>query len=199
VLRSNLSTRPFYNERLASLVILLAVLVAVALTAFNVTKIIALTGQRSVYASEIERDQNEAARIRSAATALQKSIDQQQMKTLVVQTREANGLIDARTFSWTSFFEQVEKTLPLDARIIGVTPRVEKQQIIIAIAVVSKRLEDLQAFTEALQATGVFYDIGVASQQLNEDGTFAARVEGGYLPARPAGVPAKTPVGKGRP
>ena len=193
MLRSNLSTRPFYNERLASLAILLAILVALALTAFNVTRIVALTQQRSVFAAEIGRDQNEAARIRNAALAVQKSIDQQTMRTLVTQTREANGLIDARTFSWTAFFENIEKTLPLDARLVGVSPRVEKGQFLIAMAVIARTPDDLKAFTDALQGTGAFYDVGVATSQRNDDGTISARIEAGYL------APRTVAIGKGRP
>jgi hypothetical protein len=193
MLRSNLSTRPFYNERLATLAIMLAILMALALTAFNVTRIVALTQQRSVYAADITRDQNEAARIRNAAQAEQRSIDQQTMRTLVAETREANGLIDARTFSWTAFFEHLEKTLPLDVRLLGVSPRVERGNFLIAMVVVARTVDDLKAFTDALQGTGAFYDVGAATQQRNDDGTFTARIEAGYLAPRPV------TAGKGRP
>lgn len=42
MLRGNLSTRPFYNERLVTLGLLLAAVVAVALSIFNVSQVLSL-------------------------------------------------------------------------------------------------------------------------------------------------------------
>ena len=38
--------------------------------------------------------------------------------------REANLLIDRRTFSWTELFNQFEATLPADVRISTITPHI---------------------------------------------------------------------------
>ena len=205
MLRSNLSTRPFYNDRLVSLGILLVVVVTLALAAFNVTEIMSLTRERAVYAQQIEHDQNEAARYRAAAAAIQKSIDQKRLTALVASTREANRLIDQRTFSWTAFFAGVEKTLPLDARLVAVAPRVEKGAINIVMIVVFKSVGDIEAFTKALEDSGMFYDIGPREQTLNDDGTLTSRIQGGYLPpiAPPsvgpeAGTPNPRAGGRGR-
>ena len=199
MLKSNLSTRPFYNDRLVSLAILAGLVAGLALTAFNVTQILSLTEERSVYTQQIGRDRAEAARIRTAADAVQGSVDQQQLRMLVGSTREANGLIDQRTFSWTGFFETVEQTLPLDARLIAVAPRVERGNILIAVVVVAKSVGDLQAFTEALQNTGEFYDVLVAADQLNDDGTHTATIQTGYLPARAMASPSARSAGRGGP
>jgi len=199
MLKSNLSTRPFYNDRLVSLAILAGLVAGLALTAFNVTQILSLTEERSVYTQQIGRDRAEAARIRTAADAVQGSVDQQQLRMLAGSTREANGLIDQRTFSWTGFFETVEQTLPLDARLIAVAPRVERGNILIAVVVVAKSVGDLQAFTEALQNTGEFYDVLVAADQLNDDGTHTATIQTGYLPARAMASPSARSAGRGRP
>ena len=182
MLKSNLSTRPFYNDRLVSLGILLVVVLTLALAAFNVTEIMSLTRERAVYAQQIEHDQSEAARYRAAAAAIQKSIDQKRLTALVASTREANRLIDQRTFSWTAFFDGVEKTLPLDARLVAVAPRVEKGAINIVMIVVFKSVGDIEAFTRALEDSGMFYDIGPREQTLNDDGTLTSRIQGGYLP-----------------
>lgn len=189
MLRSNLSTRPFYNERLVSLAIALAALAGLALTAFNVTQIASLTRQRSVYARQIENDRNEAARIRTAAAAIQKSVDQRTLLVLKASTVEANGLIDQRTFSWTGFFELVETTLPFDVRLVAVSPRVEKGQFLITMVVIGRKLEDVQRFTDALQETGAFYDVGPSVQNLNEDGTLTATIQAGYLSRARKGRP----------
>ena len=43
MLRTNLATRPFYNERLAHIVLGVGFALVVALTAYNVTRIIGLS------------------------------------------------------------------------------------------------------------------------------------------------------------
>ena len=61
VLRTNLSTRPFYNERAVHLLLALAAVVVLALTAFNAIRIIALSRQNTELSSLINRDHDEAA------------------------------------------------------------------------------------------------------------------------------------------
>ena len=47
-------------------------------------------------------------------------------------------LIDQRTFSWTVFFGLIEKTLPLDVRLVAVSPSVEKGVFKVTMIVVAK-------------------------------------------------------------
>jgi hypothetical protein len=108
MLKGNLSTRPFYNEKVVSLVLGLVALVAIALTVFNTLQLISLTRQRRVLNSHIARDRGEAARITGQADAIKRTVDQSRLLLLAGSTREANGLIDQRTFSWTEFFGLIE-------------------------------------------------------------------------------------------
>ena len=124
----------------------------VALAVFNVTQIVALSRQRAAHKANEARDRAEAARVRDAAAGLAKTVDPSRLRYLSAATREANYLIDQRTFSWTAFFGHVEKTLPFDARLIAVSPRVEKGEFQIAMVVVARRRSDVRDFTEKLQA-----------------------------------------------
>ena len=123
MLKGNLATRPFYNERLVTLFVALVGVVGLALAAYNVTRIVDLSGQRSALRSRIAHDNSEAARIDAETQAIQKSINIEQLNGLAASTGEANALIDQRTFSWTAFFTIISKTLPLDARLIAVAPK----------------------------------------------------------------------------
>jgi len=202
MLRGNLSTRPFYNESIVTLVLALAALVAIGLAAFNVSEILALSKQRSTFADQAKKDRDEAARVRGEATGLTRNIDPSRLKYLAASTREANSLIDQRTFSWTAFFGYVEKTLPLDARLLAVAPRVEKGEFKIAMIVMGKRRADIKSFTDGLMGTGVFYDVGPTAQATNDDGTVTATIEGGYFtsPAMVRSAPSnnRKPAGAGR-
>jgi hypothetical protein len=182
VLRGNLSTRPFYNERLVSLSLGLVAVVVLALTAFNVSQLVSLSGERSDLRARIARDDSEATRVNAEAAALQRTVSGGTLRILSGSTREANALIDERTFSWTGFFGLIEKTLPVDVRLVAVTPHADKGELRIEMLVVSRGRGDLDTFIDALLETGAFYDVIPKSEQINDDGTRGVALEAGYLP-----------------
>jgi hypothetical protein len=198
MLRGNLSTRPFYNERLVALLIAAGLVVGLGLTAFNVTAIYRLSAERTRQRADQERVEADAARSRASAAALQGSLDRSNILQLAGETNEANTLIDQRAFSWTAFFGLVEQTLPLDARLISVAPRVERGVFMIVMQVNMKRPDDLEAFMDSLTGTGAFYDLLPGEMQRNEDGLYIAVLSGGYN-APWTKSQAKAPVRKGGP
>jgi hypothetical protein len=205
MLRGNLSSRPFYNERLVSAAFVVVAALALALTAFNGFKLYDLSKQRSELKRRIERDTAQAQQIERGAVDLQRSVDRTTLIQLAGSTQEANTLIDQRTFSWTVFFGLIEKTLPMDLRLVSVAPRIEGGNIKVTMGVVGKRLEDVDAFVDALQDTGSFYDLISKTKERNEDdNTYRADVVGYYLapnqssPARRPTKPTKG-LGRGRP
>lgn len=191
MLKGNLATRPFYNERLVTLVIALVGVIGLALAAYNVTRIVDLSGQRSALRSRIAHDTGDAARIDAETQSIQKSINVDQLNGLAASTTEANDLIDQRTFSWTAFFTIVSKTLPLDARLVSVAPKLDKGNLTVQMSVVARTDADLATLVKAITDTGAFYDVLPLSTNTNEDGTITAIVSAGYLPPKPTGGAAK--------
>ena len=199
MLKGNLSTRPFYNERLVGLVVVLAAVVALGLTVFNATTIYSLSAERSRQKADQDRIEAEASKTRAAATAVSNTIDRTNLLSLAVATNEANNLIDQRTFSWTAFFGLVEKTLPMDARLVAVAPRIEKGVFMIVMQINMKRPEDLEAFMDSLLGTGSFSDLLPGGMQHNDDGSYVATLSGGYNAPGVASVSRKTVTRKGGP
>ncbi len=203
MLRGNLSSRPFYNERLVSVAIALVAVGAVALAAFNGYKIYALSKQRAELRARVARDTAQAQEIERQAAGLQRNINRTTLSQLAVSTQEANALIDQRTFSWTVFFGLVEKTLPFDLHLVSITPRVEKGNMRVTIGVVARQLDDIDTFIDNLQNTGSFYDlVPTNTERTEDDGTFKADVVAYYLApnhALPAPIRGSTTAGKGRP
>jgi Tfp pilus assembly protein PilN len=198
MLRGNLATRPFYNERLVTLAIVLGVVAVVALTAFNVTQILSLSKERAGFKSTQTRDEGEAATVNAGTFAVQKSVDGVRLAALARQTREANDLIDERTFSWTVFLDHVEKTLPMDARLISVAPRVNRGEFEITMTVNARRFDDVEDFIDQLLSTGVFYDTLAGAMNNNDDNTFTSTiVTRYYLAPKPAKAKRGT-TGRGR-
>jgi hypothetical protein len=195
MLRGNLASRPFYNERLVSAGLALIALVVLALAAFNAYKLHALSTHRATLKSRADAQKAEALRIERGAAALQRNVDRTTLLQLAGSTQEANTLIDERTFSWTVFFGVIEKTIPFDLRLESVAPRVERGSFRVTMMVVGKKSDDIDAFVEALQDTGSFYDLIPREKELNEeDNTYRGEVVGYYIPPNqpePAKRPAK--------
>jgi hypothetical protein len=181
MLRTNLSTRPFYNVRAVKAVLGALVVIAGLATLFNVEEVIRLAAtQRSVGARAAQAEA-EAARLRAEAARIRSQIDAKELGVVAAAAREANVIIDRRVFSWTGLLAHFEATLPPDARITAIQPRVETDgRMVVGVAVEARRVDDVDAFIEALEKTGAFRDVLAVEGQTAEDGIYEAIVEGTY-------------------
>ena len=182
MLRTNLSTRPFYNERAVQIVLGAIVILVAVVTAFNLVELVRLTGsQRTLGAHAVEAER-EATRLRGAAAAIRAQINARELEVVANAAREANGIIDQRAFSWSELFDQLEQTLPDDVRITAVEPGLKPGgEFVIQITVQARRSEDVDAFIEALEKTGSFRDVITPAEQTNDEGLLEAVVRGTYV------------------
>jgi hypothetical protein len=182
MLRGNLATRPFYNDRAVTTAIVAAALLVAAFTLFNGTRLVSLTSRRASIESRTADSRTEAEHLRAQATAIQQGIDRASLARLAGSAREANTLIDRRTFSWTTLFSLLEKAMPMDVRLVSVSPQIERSTMTVVLAIVARDLPDIDVFIDALLDTGAFHDVSPAEKQGREDGTYTALVEGVYRP-----------------
>jgi hypothetical protein len=180
VLRTNLSTRPFYNERGVHLAIAAFALVVTAITAGNVISVLGLSRQNTELSSRVNRDHDEAAQLSKMASEIRGRINQAELQRVVDAAREANALIDQRTFSWTAFFNRIESTLPPDVMLAAVRPTIDEGVTRVTMQVLARRVEDVDEFIEKLEATGAFDDVVPAQQDRTEDGLYRVAVESVY-------------------
>jgi hypothetical protein len=182
MLRTNLSTRPFYNVRAVHAALGAAAAVVLLFTLFNAVQIVRLAlSQQTLGASAADAEQ-EAARLRSEAAKIRAQINPQELQVVANEAREANRIIDQRAFSWTELFAQFEATLPPDVRITAVQPRIEENNFVIGVGVEARRAEDLDAFVEALETGGSFHNVLAVKEQTGESGLIEAIVEANYVP-----------------
>ncbi len=201
MLRGNLATRPFYNERLVTLALVILTIVVVALTIFNASRLVSLSSRRSALRAEIAADEAQAAQIRANATAVQNSVDRAALQDLAGSTRLANNLITARTFSWTTFFGYIEDAIPFDVRITAVSPEIEKGEIVVSMLLIGRSESDIERFAAALEGTGAFYDVRYTVADSTEDQLKRVTLTSKYLPPSPMpAVPSapETPGSTGR-
>lgn len=191
MLRTNLSTRPFYNVRAVQVALGAAAAIVLAFTLFNVVQIVRLgISQRSLGARAAEAEQ-EAARLRAEAARIRAQINPEELEVVASAAREANLIIDQRAFSWTELFGQFEATLPPDVRITAVQPRLDAGgSFVLAVGVEARRAEDLDAFVEALETNGAFHNVLAVQEQTGAEGLIEAIVEGEYVPTPRDAAPA---------
>ena len=183
MIKTNLATRPFYNERAVRLAILLLLLIVVLASVFNVTRVIQLSRSDTRLGTQATRDEAMAAERRAEAARLRASVDPKQIEFVSLEARKANDLIDRRTFSWTELFNRFETTLPDEVRITAVRPKVDANGTTLTIAVVARAVDDVSQFMENLGKTGAFRAVGSRiEERVNDQGQLEAVFDAIYLP-----------------
>jgi Tfp pilus assembly protein PilN len=190
MLRTNLSTRPFYNVRTVQLTLGLLATLVVAITLFNVVEVVRLTASQRSLGASAARAEDEAERLRAEAAQIRAQINPEELQVVAEAAREANVIIDRRAFSWTELFAKLEATLPPDVRITAIRPRLEDNAFTVSIGVEARQAEDLDAFMEALETDGGFRNVLDVAEQTNDEGLLQAIVEGIYVAPPREGEPA---------
>ncbi|MDA1184973.1 MAG: hypothetical protein O2930_10055 [Acidobacteria bacterium] len=183
MLRTNLSTRPFYNVRAVRMALALAGVILLGTSVFNGTRLVSLGMSQESLGARASEAEDEAVRLRLEAQGMLAQINAQELEVVADAAREANAIIDQRAFSWTALFERFEATLPADVRITAVQPRLERTgEFVVAIGVQARRAEDLDLFVESLEADAEFYSALAIQSQTDDDGLIEAIVQGVYAP-----------------
>lgn len=182
MISTNLSTRPFYNERLVHTLLAIVAVAVLAVSGLNAWTIVHLSGKDGEQNAQAARAEKKTVEARRAAERIRRSIDAAELQAVTASAVEANRLIDERTFSWTQLLSDFERTLPADVRITAVTPRIEKDgRMSIQMAVVARRAEDVNEFVEKLEAQAGFSDVVPRQESLNTEGLREVILVGRYV------------------
>ena len=181
MLRTNLATRPFYNERLAQAALGLTAVVGLAILAAGVVRLVDLARLNGDLEARMDRAARDTAVLSARAAEAQRAATSRDLMALAEATREANTLITQRVFSWTDFFNRIEATLPPDVMVTEVRPEIEPGTVDVAMGVLGRSLDAISRFVTSLETSGAF--IGVLNRQveLTEDGMYRAVLRGRYL------------------
>ena len=181
MLRSNLATRPFYNERAVYLVLGLVAVVGLVVLYVEAGRIIQLSQLNTERIRQAEDDEREGAALSVLAAELQRSVSPEALDEVAAAAREANLLIDQRVFSWTDFFNRIETTLPPDVMLTEVRPDIEPGSIEVTMGVLGQSLGAINEFIGALEDSGAFTEVLNRSSEITEDGMYRAVLRGTYL------------------
>jgi hypothetical protein len=195
MLRLNLSTRPFYNERGVMVGLGVVVLLTAALTTFNVAQILSLNSRNSELVARVQAAEAKAADLRAQAQAIRQTMNREEVTEVQADAREANRLIERRVFSWTDLFNRFEETVPPDVRVLAVAPQVDNSgRMLVAITVIARRSEDRDLFIERLEDTGAFTGVLPRADAALEDGTLRSVLQGYYVQTAPGEAAVSSPA-----
>lgn len=190
MIRNNLSTRPFYNVAAVRSWLTIAAIVILAATAFNVSQVLRYSNTNTELVMRAANDEARAVELRRNAQKMRASVDVAQVDAVSVDARQANDLIDRRTFSWTELFNRFERTLPDDVRITAVHPTVDKdRRIVLIVNVLARSVDDVNQFMENLDQTNAFLELRSREEQTNEDGQIESALEMVYQPRAASAEP----------
>ena len=185
MLRTNLATRPFYNDRAVHAAIGAAAAVVLALTILNVVAIVTLSRRNTELSSRVNAQRAEAEHLTAEAARIRRTINKDELELVVNAAEEANALIDQRTFSWTQFFNVIESTLPPDVMLSAVRPSFKDGITHVNMLVLGRRPEDIDEFMEKLEATGSFEEINAATGESTDAGLKRVMIESVYVQQAP--------------
>lgn len=182
MLRTNLSTRPFYNERAVHGLLALAAIVVLAITAWQLQRIVSLSRHKTEVNASIARDRNEAANLRQQAANVRRGVNQQDLRVIAAEAKEANQLIAQRTFSWTALFNQLEATLPPEVMLVSIRPDIRDGKTNIGMEIQGRRIEDIVDFFDRLEKTGQFRDVTWSQENATDGDLHRMTMTAVYVP-----------------
>ena len=182
MLRTNLSTRPFYNERVVHLVLAVVGVLALGILTAGVVRILELARSNTELTAAAEQSERTTAGISTQASALRRETSNAELEALATAAQEANRLIDRRVFSWTEFFNRIERTLPGNVMLTAVRPDIDADLISVLVGVIGREVDDIDRFIEELEATGAFAEILAREEEIIDGGMYRAQLVGRYLP-----------------
>ena len=104
----------------------LVALLVLALTIVNIVEVVRLSRQNTALSARMRDDRSTASDLGRKARETRQGINQDELKVVAAAAREANALIDGRTFSWTALFNQLESTLPPEVMLASIRPSIDE-------------------------------------------------------------------------
>jgi hypothetical protein len=194
MLRTNLSARPFYNERAVHALAALAAVLVLAVIAWQGLRVVRFSRYKTELNASINRDRAEAQKDANDAAQVRRGLDQKQLASLSAAAAEAHDLIAQRTFSWTQLFNEIETTLPDDVMLIGVHPEIKDGVTQVHLEVQGRTEEMIDSFWDRLEKTGRFHDVAWTNVSVSDDGLQKMSMVAVYTAGQPAMRPAAAPA-----
>jgi hypothetical protein len=118
----NLATRPFRNNVVPWVGLLLGVVLVGSLTYWNVSRFVEYGGMLGDLRQTLQTYDQQMDDLDSRDIRARQGIKTHDIGVLEVQSEKANDVIQLKAFSWTRLFNQLESVMPLEVRMQSVHP-----------------------------------------------------------------------------
>ena len=181
MLKMNLSTRPFYNERGVRCLFLVLGLLGTSLLFGGVARVFELATAQSELGLSADIVERETTEIKAKITEIDGHMEDAALEPLIDAVEKVNQLISQRVFSWSEFFSLIEKTLPDEVIVTGLRPKHDNEGTNITINVVGTSVADIDEFIRRLEETNSFSGVLAHEEEITGDRRYRALLRGRYL------------------
>ena len=180
MLKLNLATRPFYNERAVHVILVLLGTAALVLMGLAGVTIFELSKNHAEITRAAEASEALVGMVTQETRSLEENVSEVELEALRLSAAEANQLIDQRVFSWTELFNVIERTLPDRVMLTSLRPTGNADNVSLVIGVIGERVADIEEFIEQLEASGSVRNLLARQEQRTEDGMYSAQLTGEF-------------------
>lgn len=179
----NLASRPFRNERLPTLALLVGCVVLLGLSVRHTLAARDLLPARtSSVDGELVALEDEVARLRRESERLgARAASPEALREWAV----VRDLVDRRAFSWSELLGHLEEVVPADVRLLSIAPQGSGGRIDVTVRAISRTVEDGLEFLDALQDRAEFEEPFLTSVAETRQG-IDLNYTMSYAPGRPA-------------
>jgi len=174
----NLATRPFYNDRAVHLVLGVLGLAVVAVLTAGAVRLVELSRTQRALTLEADAAERETAAVSNRTARLEREMPGDALAALAAAAEEVNRLVERRLFSWTAFFNVIERTLPAGVMLTAVRPDTDEEGTSVDLAVVGRTVADVEDFIRRLEESGVLADVLARQGERNDEGMYRAQLRG---------------------
>ena len=176
--RTNLATRPFYNDRAVHLALAAVGLAVAAVFLAGGLRLVELSRTHRALTVRAEAAEREAAAVAARAARHERAVPADVPEASNAAAEEVQRLIAARLFSWTAFFNVIERTLPAGVMLTAVRPEADEGGTSVDLAVVGRTVADVEEFIRRLEGSGHLRDVLARQGERGEEGMYRARLRG---------------------
>ncbi|TDI43006.1 MAG: hypothetical protein E2P00_05705 [Acidobacteria bacterium] len=157
-LELNLAKRPFTNDGLLWAGVGLFTAGVLALSTWNGVQFMATGSQVQALTEKSQALREEKRSASRREDNLLRTIKAARSELLASRATFANTIIKAHSFSWTRLFNELEKVMPLGARVVNIRPRID-DGIRVRINGVARNVHSFWELQDNLEAWPVFGDV----------------------------------------
>jgi len=180
MLRINLATRPFYNERPIYLCLGLLALLGVTLIINGGLEMVRLSRLRTALDHRMAGVERDRAELNRRSVELNRATGSTLLESLDNATGEATSLVERRLFSWTELFDRLEVLIPENVRLTEVRPEFVDGVVSVSLGVVGQSRDDIRQLVEALQRAEAFSMVLNRQVELTGESMYRGLIEGVY-------------------